>query len=181
VRPHRSENPMGENRVERTGTGPEKLPYSVGSERKGLQKNKQPTNQPTTKLNPSEPLNPLVCTLRLTRSNSKNFLVHPLRHARCIRDAALGNRFYSSTRWSLTCFGYLRWNSFTKVTTASSPSICSQGSHDASTGGYPFQNTKYSTRFALRLSRLFAIDSTTQNLSPSMTSGGGGSCLRTGI
>jgi hypothetical protein len=36
---------MGENRVEQTGTGPEKLSYSVGSERKVPQKNKQPNIQ----------------------------------------------------------------------------------------------------------------------------------------
>jgi hypothetical protein len=103
---------------------------------------------------------------------------------RCILDAcpippwAISSQFHSFTRGSLTCFGYLRWTSFTKVSTASSPSRCSQGSHDAFSGGYPCQNTKYSTRFALRLSRLFAIDSTTQNFLPSMTSGGGGSCRR---
>jgi hypothetical protein len=172
VRLHRLENPVGVNRVEQTSTGPEKLPYSFGSERKGPQKHKQPHNQPDTKLNPSQPMNPLVYTSRLRRSNSKKCLVHPWRLARCIRDAALGNSFYSFTHWTLTCFGYLRWNSFTKVSTASSRSRCSQGSHDASSGGYPFQNTKYSPRFALRLSQLFAIDSTSQNFSPSMTSGG---------
>jgi hypothetical protein len=157
---------------------------------------KRPTGRTTTtKLNPSS-LNPfstsfanlLVHTSRLARCSHMNSLVHPSRLARCIRDAsAMHLRYHprrylhNFTRGSLTCFGYLRWNSFTKVSTASSPSRCSQGSHDASSGGYPCQNTEYSTRFALRLSRLFAIDSTTQNFSPSMTSGGEGPCRRPGI
>jgi hypothetical protein len=69
---------MGENRVEQTGTGPEKLSYSVGSERKGPQ-TKQPNNHPAEPFQ-IEPFssnfeNLLVCTSRLARSNSKNSLV----------------------------------------------------------------------------------------------------------